>query len=488
MPMERIYVFDFEKAYENSLDPMIIPCNTDLLKTKKQAAEFIQYLFTESGNINNILTATCGCGKSSGRYLAGSICPKCDGMVQDVISQELGFSAWIELPEFLPPLLNPLVYHTLNNWLPKGVLNQLLEPDINLELLPAPLAGLGGSGPMFFYNNFDMIIKYLVEKYKPVMKETPGRKGKPMNVNATTVAMLTYLKLNKKALFTKHFPVLDKNLHVLTDKGSSRRDADSASEYILKVTTEVSTANLLHTLDPMDTITLDRTAMDITIAYASYANAILDTKLLQKKGLIRRHILGSRCHFSVRAVIAPISDLTPFDELQISWSIAIRQYKLQIMNHLINRHHYSLRGAMQRHQAAIENFDEVIYSIMNTLIAESPYKGLPCLLGRNPTLHVGGIQMLYITKVKPDLSDDCISVSQNIMAAPNADCDGDCLYMTQLLENEEVEYFKGFHPSVTLLTNETLGISNTVSIGAQARVCLNSFLREDRDHADLECV
>ena len=59
---------------------------------------------------------------------------------------------------------------------------------------------------------------------------------------------------------------------------------------------------------------------------------------------------------------------------------------------------------------------------MKELIAESPYKGLPCCFNRNPTLLRGSIQQLYITKIKSDdINDNTISLSVMILSAYNAE-------------------------------------------------------------------
>ena len=59
---------------------------------------------------------------------------------------------------------------------------------------------------------------------------------------------------------------------------------------------------------------------------------------------------------------------------------------------------------------------------MKELIAESPYKGLPCCFNRNPTLLRGSIQQLYITKIKSDdINDNTISLSVMILASYNAE-------------------------------------------------------------------
>ena len=58
---------------------------------------------------------------------------------------------------------------------------------------------------------------------------------------------------------------------------------------------------------------------------------------------------------------------------------------------------------------------------MNELIAEAPNQRIPVIFQRNPTLHRGSAQLLYITKVKKDPRDITISLSVLVLSAPNAD-------------------------------------------------------------------
>ena len=396
---------------------MIIPCNTEVLKTKKQAHEFIKYIFADGG-IGDVLTTTCDCGKSQGAYRAGSYCAHCKTLVREPTSTELGYNAWLEIPECLPPLLQPLVYHTLDRWMgsikKQSLLNNFLDPE---GVLPEKLAERFSTGVTYFYEHFDEIMEYLFTEYKELMLYNPNRRKEEDRPNEKSIAMKEYLKINRKALFTRHYPALDRNLHVLTKQGTMGH-ADDTSQYILKVAIELANVNLVYSMSPNDRITLERGAFSIVTTYATYAETILDNNMLTKYGFFRRHILGSRCHFSFRAVITPITDLSKPDEIKISWSIAILQFKLEVLNLLINRYNMSFTEAQRKHQRALERYDPEIHEIFKTLISECPYIGPPCLIGRNPTLVFGSIQLVFITEVKIDLSDDTVSFHGISMKAP----------------------------------------------------------------------
>ena len=73
-----------------------------------------------------------------------------------------------------------------------------------------------------------------------------------------------------------------------------------------------------------------------------------------------------------------------------------------------------LNDAYEKWHKTQFNYDPLVDEIMQTLISECGYtdkdgnfvnlKGLPVLFGRNPTLHHGAIQLLFVPKVKTDLT------------------------------------------------------------------------------------
>ena len=73
------------------------------------------------------------------------------------------------------------------------------------------------------------------------------------------------------------------------------------------------------------------------------------------------------------------------DEIHLPWSIALNGLKNEILNVLMNREGYVLNDALAKFMRALTIFDEHIYDIVNMLIKECPFKGIPILVGRNPT-------------------------------------------------------------------------------------------------------
>jgi hypothetical protein len=479
--MESLSVLNFDEVFADSVGARVIPCNTEVLKTKKQVVELMKYIFADGG-IRDVLNTSCDCGKSQGGYKLGSTCPKCGTLVRESTAHEIGYSAWLEIPECLPPLLQPLVYNTLKKWMGKYQRQSLLDMFLNPECtLPEPLSEHFQTGVWYFYENFDRIMEYLLNEYRPLKMYLKRKRGDIVKENKKSIGMQDYLKINRAACFARYFPVLDKNLHVLNKQGTMS-DADQTSQYILKAAIEIANVNLVNSMSSAgDKKTLEYYGFGITTTYATYASAVLGNNMLTKYGFFRRHILGSRCHYTFRAVIVPITDLSLPDELKLPWSVAVPQFKLEILNLLIRRMGYSFTDAQLKHQQALERYDKEIHDILKTLITECPYKGIPVLLGRNPTLTFGGIQFFFVTEIKTDLVDDTISMHALAMPPPNADADGDALYGTPLKEMCMVPYYMKMHPCMALLTSQTLEISDIITIDTQASVTLTSWLEEGRE-------
>lgn len=378
-------VLNFDETYRQSVNPMIIPCGAETVRTKGQVSAFMQYIFTNS-ELYDVMVASCECGATVGENRLDTFCPKCGHVVKSHTSTEVVYSAWLHIPEPLPPVLQPLVYHTLKEWMrsynSKPLLDILLTPS-NSHELPEPLKHFH-TGPTAFYTHFDEIIEAILTTYTPLMEERVHKRTGKITIKQQSKDMREYLQRNRDAIFTRYYPALDKSLHVLTKQGESLHTADDPSQFILKAALELANVNTILALYPDNFYKLELGAQAITQAYAEYANTILVKNLLTKPGYIRRHILGSRLHFSFRAVITPIVDRGRFDDIYIPWRVGVLQFKLQIINLLITRYHMSFLEAVAKHQRSLENYDEDIDNIFKTLIYEAPGHRIPMLIGRNP--------------------------------------------------------------------------------------------------------
>ena len=135
-----------------------------------------------------------------------------------------------------------------------------------------------------------------------------------------------------------------------------------------------------------------------------------------------------------------------------------------------------LNDALGVYGTACLKYDERVNICLQELLEECPYKGLPVLLGRNPTIQHGAIQLVYVVRIKTDIDDDTISLSPAILDPPNADHDGDAMYGLSLKEMAEVSKFEGLHPSMVMLSNDRVSLSNQIGLSEQSVLALHTWL------------
>ena len=209
---------------------------------------------------------------------------------------------------------------------------------------------------------------------------------------------------------------------------------------------------------------------------------MVSRRLFKKEGLIRKHICGTRFHFSFRSVIAPICGPHKFDELILPWSIGVTTLKLHILNRLMYKYNYSLTEATKIHSKSEIKFDPLIYDIITSIIDEYrtssdgiTFLGIPVLFNRNPTVRRGATQLLFVSDVKKDVDDKSINISVLILTAPNADFDGDAMNGLLLLEKEAVLNSLDIHPSQTYLSSNEASLEKTIALPKQANMLLASY-------------
>jgi hypothetical protein len=384
MSLKFLPLLDFEKTFLESPSAKVIPCGVESFTSKKQVDDFMRYIVSD-GNIGLSMTASCQCHHTEGMYQLGMTCPLCKTEVVMPMAAELDYSSWLELPEFIPPMLQPAAYRIISTWMKtfqrKKLLDEFLKTDGEL---PEQIAARFKPGLWNFYNNFDAIISFLANEYPPLKLSKSSKNGKVVKVNQQTEMFLKFVELYRKCIFTRHYPVLNRSMHVVNKQGTLSL-TDQASEMIIKATYELANVHYCHHGSKnMDDI--EACALEMLMSYLKYSDQIEATKLEKKQGLIRHNILGARCHFTFRAVIVPITDASYGDELHLPWGVGVQQHKLEILNLLVNRKLYSPHEAQALYEKSRHSYDPIVNDILKTLIDESPHKGLPCLLGRNPSL------------------------------------------------------------------------------------------------------
>ena len=150
-----------------------------------------------------------------------------------------------------------------------------------------------------------------------------------------------------------------------------------------------------------------------------YYEKYLATKISPKPGHFRKHVFGTRSNFSCRGVITSINEPHMYNDIHLPWGIALSVMGFHMVNKLtkLGMTVNAAKGLIIGH---METYHPLLDRLMKELITDAG-GGIPCLLGRNPGLLSGSLQLLRITKFKTDVTDRSFSLSLLICTALNAD-------------------------------------------------------------------
>ena len=255
-------------------------------------------------------------------------------------------------------------------------------------------------------------------------------------------------------------------------------------------------------------------------------------------------MFGSRSHCSARSVAIPITEPHDSDEIYFPWKLGIMVYKYHLISILENKKNMTTFEAYNRVMNAVNVYDHEIDIIMQEMINDCKQirtksgfriKGLPILLNRNPTLRIGSIQLLFVTRIKPGLKSDpyaelnsnhsasevvvssshnddfgddwkgdmlsllpddthyneiaekltsyvddgAVAVSPCIVKGPNLDFDGDEVNIIPIFEMDEVEKYLRLHPAHRFISNSELKADlGDVTLSSQQFAILSAFIND----------
>lgn len=397
-------------------------CSKDALKAFKEKI-FTRY------QPNDVLSNTprCDCSETRGRKYLGVICEHCNKPVLNIREQKLESMVWLEQPRGVAPLINPRTWTILSNHFKKGrfnIIQWLCDTRYPVPEKPpkvyAQLQALGlhrERGYNKFVKNFDEIIAKL-------LTISDFRKKKQDNQNEMH-HILKFLQMNRGKIFSSRMAFPNKLLLVV-------EDTDMAVYVDSNVPIAIDAIESLIGLDdPLngytDEVKQNRVVRAIA-NMATYYEEFNKKSFSSKEGISRKHLAATRCDWSARAVITKLPVQHYHRELHIPWGVGVGLLRLHLARKLKDRGwlpneiwRFLNRYATEYNPLLDELFKELISESRHELIAGSGLRGLPAIFQRNPSLGLGSMQLLYITKVKPDAADQTISLSDLIVRGFNAD-------------------------------------------------------------------
>lgn len=425
-----------------------------LLYTRYQSTDFL----------SNI--PSCECGKTTGQYavgVVGFLCPHCRTHVVNVQDQVLEPLAWMCSPigverldncpesEKYKTLINPnFLAMMIKRFKLKGfdVIQWFTDTTYrSTSKVPAELASIEALGFKRGYNNFvtnfDAIIQGLLEL-------KVYRKAPKTNVEENHAFLQLYQE-QRHCIFSQYLPFPNRALLVM----------ESANLGNYTDTTYNGLADAMQTMvsidDPLNNYNVrkkENLTIKSLVTLMKFYDEFYRKRLAPKEGLFRKHVFGTRSHFSFRGVISSLTGWHDYDEVHVSWGIGVSVMGLHLTNKLLKRGWLprDIKNLLFEHA---QKWHPLLDELFKELIAESPWKGLPFIFQRNPSLERGSAQAMFITKVKgsPDNPREAeiptISMSILSVSGFNADFDGDQQNGTLSIDHMTTEDLKALAPHMS---------------------------------------
>lgn len=386
--------------------------------------DFDVYSYEQREKLNSLLytryegdaldvTPSCDCSELRGEYNVGMHCKQCNTRCESSTERTIESLLWIKAPEGIHGLMNPTVWTLLSSVLTVNgcnILEWLCNPNYKVvgkvhDRLNRVVQMNLPRGYNAFYENFDFIMNELIDKR--IVKD-----GKYQRED-----IRQFITENRHKIFS-HFIPVPSRVGFITESTAVGTFTDMTMTVAVDAIRAISSIKSSPT--PMSARSIEIRVVNAISKLASFYKKFSQKTLGGKYGLYRKHIFGGRAHFTARAVITSISEPHHYQELHTPWGMTVSLLKVHITNKMLKMGMTPIE--IERHITGhILKYSPLLDYIMQELIDESPYMGIPVTFGRNPTLARASIQLFYITHVKKDPKINTISISNLALVGCNAD-------------------------------------------------------------------
>lgn len=433
-------VLSLDNVFNTATSPPLIANEFDLNTEEGREALNNRIYSKHDGDVLDILPA-CDCGSVRGVYNVGLICPNCKYECRSITERAVESTLWLAPPKGVNCFMNPQVWMILSDAMTydNGQVNMLewltsptyvVPEQTNAPILKLKTLGIG-RGLNYFHENFDMIMEILFEHrlFKFKGAKTPRDE------------LRIFIAMNRDNIFCRHLPVPSK-LNFITEGSSTTTYADQKMRPAIDAIRTITAAE--NPISPLSIKKRQAVAVKAMVFLCEYYRNFNSVLLGKKEGWFRKHIYGSRLHFTFRAVITSLSENHNYEEVHMPWSVSVSAFKQHITNKLLKRN-FTPNACTRFIYESASVYHPLMDEIFQELISESPHGGIPILLSRNPVLVRESVQALVVTKIKTDPTINSISMSVLDLAAPNADFDGDQLNGLIILDNRLWEKVHAAH-------------------------------------------
>lgn len=414
-------------------------------------------------------TPRCNCGALMEERRIGLICDKCGTPVREVLEGDMEPELWMRPPRGIgvDVFINLGVMQLLSNYFSKS--KKPPKDSYILQTTGKPKRAQEAFNPLLWLTCTDYHPKN-AETFIEAMKAAGLKRGysnfvKNLKHNLDTLLnmpqftksqalkqeLISVLNGAGKAIYCKRLPLIKRELVVVENEAMSRF-MDST------VPLAVNAARQLLGIDtPGQELRVqareNRTAKTI-LGLNHFTMEYGRSNVGSKQGLARKQMFSTRVETSGRAVITSITSPHRYDELHCPWPVAVGMLRTHLQNYLV-RFGFTPLEMVELLSYATSNWHPLIESIFKTIFQQSPEKGMTVTFVRNPSLERASIQLLLMSMVKADPSDQSFGFSILSVVGCNADFDGDEMSATLMPDRTMVEMFEPLkpHKSAHSITN-----------------------------------
>lgn len=373
-------LIDFNEVFFKLSEPPIII--NDIANNSTEDRDGIRELVTTRYTNDMIsLLPSCRCGGIKGEFSKIVKCNVCNTVVKSSLENEIESNIWFRKPEGVEKLISPVIYIMLKNRFKKPGFNliqwltdrtyktNVKQPKILDKILDSGIK----RGYNNFINNFDEIIAFLFS-----IKDFQVKKGEED-------FLIQMLSDHRQYIFSDYIPLPNKTLLVVekTNVGVYVDpiivDAVDAIEMLVSIDRNF--------YDQSQHVKENRTAKAVA-KLADFYESFYRTNLQPKTGQFRRHVFASRTNHSFRAVISSLTDTHNYDEIYVPWGVGLTAFRPHLLNKL-EKIGMDLNSAIGLLLGHVEKYHPMLDKLLQSLIDESPEKGIVCCLQRNPSLLQG---------------------------------------------------------------------------------------------------
>lgn len=460
--------------YYNSITSDKIVVNDVGYYSSEGRAHLEHALMTVYNGDTIIMAPSCDCGNLTGGYRLGDKCPTCGTRVSDP-SDRSDPIIWLRKLDDMPGFMNPHFWLMLRSAMHKRIdcLRWISDTNYNPpNKKPNWLTTMAKTLPNFtrsyeyLVNNIDHIFNFMLNN---AAFKTPEKREL-----VESIRELYYENIDD--MYMDHIPIVHRKFFVVDHTPKGKYTDVSLPDVMNIVLAFTMAANKPSISDNQKNVVTGRVISMLADLYKH----ITTQNIGGKPGMFRKHVYGSRSHFTFRSVITSISGPHDYDEVHVPWSIGVTAYRPHLLNIMVKRMGYTYKNASLALFYAVNNYDKDVEFALNELIRLSRDGKLPIITHRNPTLHQGSALKVWITKFKSNPQDLTLSLSNLIVKLPNGDFDGDELNNIMLLDHMMADAAETLSPIFSVPSKQDPGeVGGLVSLPKTTVATIANYLNKE---------